>query len=111
MPDLDKLRPRAPCRNRTRERGRPARAFVGTKRAWKEKGGRDARAPSLPSRHLPRRQPQFRENFLIVLADRGRRRVDARAVMGEAEGRDRHPETALDARGGSVAVDNAAARD
>ena len=50
------------------------------------------------------------ENLVIVLAERGRRRVDARAAMREREGRERHAEAALDARAASVAVNDAAGR-
>src|SRR5262245_10241089 len=37
------------------------------------------------------------DDFLVVLAERGRRRVDARAAMRKGEGGERHAETTLDA--------------
>ena len=42
-------------------------------------------------------QAELAQDLLVVLAERRRRRVDARAAMGELEGRERHAETALDA--------------
>src|SRR6266403_2750683 len=48
------------------------------------------------------------EDFLVVLAERGRGRVDARAAMRKGEGRERHAEAALQSGGGGVAVDDAA---
>ena len=40
---------------------------------------------------------EFVENLVIVLAERRRRRIDARAAMREREGGERHAEAALDA--------------
>src|SRR5262245_2996737 len=50
------------------------------------------------------------EDFLVVLAKRGRGRVDARPAMGKGERRERHAETALQSRGSGMAVDDAAGR-
>src|SRR5437763_9163397 len=50
------------------------------------------------------------EDFLVVLAERGRGRVDAGAAMCKGEGRERHAKAALKSRGGGMAVDDAAGR-
>src|ERR1700745_891076 len=50
------------------------------------------------------------EVFFVVLAERGRGRVDARTAMGEGERRQRHAKPAVDAMTGGVAVNDAAGR-
>src|SRR6266566_7409583 len=52
-------------------------------------------------------QSEFGENLLVVLAERGRRRIDARPAMGKHEGCERHAEAALYSRDGGVVVNDA----
>ena len=54
------------------------------------------------------RYAEFGENFFVVLAEGGGRRVDARAAMAEDERRERHAEAAVYARGGGVVMNDAA---
>ena len=49
-----------------------------------------------------RLQAELAQDVLVVLAERGRRRVDAGAAMGEGEGGHRHGEPTLDAVGDGV---------
>src|SRR4029077_2237673 len=50
------------------------------------------------------------EDFLVVLAERGRGCVDARAAMCKGEGREGHAEATLQSGGGGMAVNDAAGR-
>src|ERR1043166_6673148 len=54
---------------------------------------------------------QLSKYFLVVLTERRRRRVNARAAVREGEGGDRHAEAAVGAGHLVVTVDDAAARD
>src|SRR5437899_1401108 len=47
------------------------------------------------------------EDFFVVLAERGRGRVDARTAMGEGARRQWHAKPAVDAMTGGVAVNDA----
>src|SRR6266542_2967134 len=53
-------------------------------------------------------QSEFGENLLVVLAERGRRRIDARPAMGKHEGRERHADPARYSPRRWVAVNDAA---
>ena len=84
------------CRKRVRRAG-----------AQRECGA--ARGPELLRRGLRRPVAELGENLLIVLAERGRRRLDARAAMREHERRERHAEAAVDTGRAGVAMQDAAA--
>src|SRR6478609_1505008 len=55
-----------------------------------------------------RPQAELAQNVFVVLAERGRRGVDAGTAMGEGEGGNGHAESALDSVGGGVAMDDSA---
>src|SRR5215471_10138061 len=63
-----------------------------------------------PDARLPPRTAELGEDFLVVLAERGRGRVDARTTMGEGERGQRHAELAFDPIAAGVAVNDAARR-
>ena len=87
--------------------------------SWQQKTGsrvslrcaRDTTSSPTPSPPCLLPKPQLFENLVVVLAERRRRRVDARAAVRELEGRERHAEAALHAVGGGVLVNDAARRD
>jgi hypothetical protein len=53
---------------------------------------------------------EFAENLFVVLAERWRRRVNARTAVGEGERGDRHAEPTLHSGDGGVAVNDTAGR-
>src|SRR5262249_58674230 len=63
-----------------------------------------------PGARLPPLRAELGEDFLVVLAECGRGRVDARTAMGEGERGQRHAEAALHSGGGGMAVNDAAGR-
>src|SRR5262245_37454471 len=93
----------------------PAETMGTVALPWAHCGSRAGRARDLGRCRLSDRvlppEADLREDFLVVLAERGRRRVDARAAMRKGEGGERHAEAALDAGRGGMAVDDAAARE
>src|SRR5260221_12907183 len=60
-----------------------------------------------PSARFSPLAAELGEDFFVVLAERGRGRVDARTAMGEGERRQRHAKPAVDPMTGGVAVDGA----
>src|SRR5262249_23382445 len=56
------------------------------------------------------RVAEFGADLVIMLPKHGRRRIDARAVLREGEGRDRYAETAIDTWAADMAVNDAAGR-
>jgi hypothetical protein len=51
---------------------------------------------------------EFFENFFVVVAKRGRRRVDARAAVRKGKRSERHAETAINSVAACVVMDNSA---
>jgi hypothetical protein len=54
---------------------------------------------------------EFAEDLFIVLAERGRWRINPRTAVGKGKRRQRYAESTLDPGGGLVAVNDAAARE
>src|SRR6516164_4120863 len=61
-----------------------------------------------PSARFSPLAAELGEDFFVVLAERGRGRVDARTAMGEGERRQWHAKPAVDPMTGGVAVNDAA---
>src|SRR4029077_366997 len=68
-------------------------------------------APRQSSESLARVHTELCENLRIVLAQRGRRCIDARAAMRKCKSCDRNAEAAVNAVAGLVVMNNAAGLD